>query len=178
MTTLPGVTAETLSVFVIARSASARTVSVSVAELLDRFGSELLGRETEAVLERVPLADGLNVAVAANVAVPPTARLTVWLMWPEPLADPQADPTEAEHVQLTETSAAGKVSVRTAFVTRMGPSVRDTDRVGDGLSRRDGGDAVRLGHGDVGARADTPVGHGHPGVVQAEGVVRGRRSPG
>src|SRR5512139_3384600 len=60
----PGIAVAWPSVFVIERSAPGTTVSVSVAELLARFGSVTPpGAAIVAVLLRLPVADGLSVPV-------------------------------------------------------------------------------------------------------------------
>src|SRR5260221_5509560 len=94
-------------------------VSVSVALLLARLGSvSPAGTIVVAVFERVPEALMLSVAVATNVAVSPTRRFAVWMMLPEPLAAPQLETAEAEHVHVNPIRAAGTASVNVAPVTR------------------------------------------------------------
>src|SRR5438093_4392181 len=119
----PGEAVDRPSVFVIERSAAGMIVSASVALLFPGFGSVIpLGVATVAVFDSVPEALISSVPVAVNVAVPPEKRLTVWLMFPEPLAAPQVDPAEAVHVQVIPMRTAGKVSVTAAPVTPSGPA--------------------------------------------------------
>src|SRR5258707_15442189 len=97
-------------------------VSVSVALLFVMSGSMMPGGGvTVAVFDSAPAALLSSVAVAVNVAVPPRRRSTVWLMFPEPLATPQLEPSEAAHVHVTPMRLPGKVSVTAPFVDRLGP---------------------------------------------------------
>jgi hypothetical protein len=110
------------SIFVIDRSAV--IVSVSVALLFAMLGSVIpAGGITVAVFDRVPEALMSSVPVAVNVAVPPTSRLTVWLMFPEPLAAAQLDPADAVHVHATPERLAGKLSTTEAPATPDGPAL-------------------------------------------------------
>jgi hypothetical protein len=67
--------------------------------------------------EGVPAA---SVPVAVKVAVPPASRVTDAATLPLPLAG-QVDPAEAEQVQPTPVSPAGKLSFTVAPVTATGP---------------------------------------------------------
>jgi hypothetical protein len=78
------------------------------------------GTAAVAVLLSVPVALAAMVALTVYVAVPPLSRVTLWLMFPDPLAG-QLDPADALHVQLTPVRLAGKVSVTVAPVTLLGP---------------------------------------------------------
>src|SRR5262245_42546479 len=114
-------TVVTPSVLVIARSACAARVSVSVAELLPGVGSLTApGVATVAVLDSVPVALAEIVALAVKVTEPPAGRLTVSLMFPAPLAvhDPPPAPT---HVQVA-VSAAGNVSATVDPGALLGPA--------------------------------------------------------
>src|SRR2546422_8968320 len=120
----PGETAAWPSVFVIDRSAAGMIVSVSVALLFAGFGSVIpAGGVTAAVFDRVPEALMSSVPVAMNVAVPPTRRFTVRLMFPEPLAAAQLEPLEATHVHVTPVRLAGKLSVTVAPDAAEGPAL-------------------------------------------------------
>ena len=117
----PGVAVVTPSVFVIARSADAAKVSLSVAELLPGVGSVTPpGAATVAVLLSVPVAAALIVQLAVYVVLPPAGRLTVSLMLPEPEAVhvPPPAPTHV-HVHVRE---AGNVSAAVAPVALLGPA--------------------------------------------------------
>jgi len=86
------------------------------------FGSATpLGKATEAVFPSVPVAVLATCAVKLKVAVPPTARLTVALIFPLPPGTAQLEPAEAVQVQVALLNAAGKLSVMVAPVTAMGP---------------------------------------------------------
>ncbi len=67
--------------------------------------------------------------------MPPTGRLTVSLMLPEPDAV-QVPPPAPTQVQVAPVSAAGKVSATVAPVAALGPGVRGDDRVGHRAARR------------------------------------------
>src|SRR6185295_15429227 len=83
----PGVAVVTPSVLVIARSALAASVSLSVAELLPGVGSVTpAGAVTVDVLLSVPVAAAEIVQLAVYVTLPPLGRLTEPLMLPEPEA--------------------------------------------------------------------------------------------
>src|SRR5262245_7877550 len=98
------------------------SVSLSVAELLPGVGSTMApGIATVAVLESVPMATALIVALATKVTVPAGSRLTIRLMLPVPPAPPQLEPIDALHVQVAKVIAAGNVSVTVAAVTALGP---------------------------------------------------------
>src|SRR5207249_845626 len=103
------------SVFVIDRSAAGMIVSLSVALLFAVLGSAF-PEDTVAVFERVPEALMLSVPVATKVTVPPTRRLTGWLMLPEPLAAAQLEPPDAAHVHVPPARPAGKVYATAAAV--------------------------------------------------------------
>ena len=108
------------------RSGWGANVSVSVALLLKRLGSVTpAGGATLAVLERVPVAPAATVPESVYVAVPPTARLTVSLMLPAPLAL-QLDPGDAEQVQVAPSSELGRTSVTVAPATPSGPASETT----------------------------------------------------
>src|SRR5436309_1571400 len=86
--------------------------SVSVELLLDGSGSVTSdGGVTTAVFTRLPVAEGLTVPCTRKVAVPPASRLTVVeILLPEPLGDPQLEPEDAVHVQVTPVISEGTVS--------------------------------------------------------------------
>ena len=99
-------------------------MSLSLALLFAVLGSVIAaGGVTVAVFDRVPEALMSSVPVAVNVAVPPTSRFTVWLMFPEPLAAAQLEPPEATHVHVTPVRLAGKVSATVAPVAADGPAL-------------------------------------------------------
>jgi len=103
-------------------------VSVSVALLLAVFGSVVpAGAATVAVLASDPVAVTASVAVTLKVALPPLGSVTVRLvMFPVPVAVPQAEPAEAVHVQATPLSPAGIGSLTTALVAVLGPAFETT----------------------------------------------------
>src|SRR5262245_5974776 len=107
---------------VLVMTTSARGVSVSESVLLAELGSEAPGPGTTvAVLTRTPTASGATMAEAVKTAVAPTGTLTVVVMCPLPAGALQLPPPEAEHVQVTLGSAAGKTSVTVAPVALLGP---------------------------------------------------------
>lgn len=111
-----------LSVFVIARSAFAASVSVSVALSFVDVGSVTPdGALTVALFDNVPVADAETVAVNVYVAVPLDNKLAVVLIEPVPDVAPHAEPDEATHVHVAAVSVAGSVSVIVAPVTAEGP---------------------------------------------------------
>ncbi len=112
----------TPSVLVIARSACAVSVSVSVALLLPGLVSVTpAGGVTVAVFDSVPLALPLMVAASVYVIVLPAGRLTVSLMLPLPLAvKPEAPPVPTA-VNVSLTIAAGSTSLTVAPITSLGP---------------------------------------------------------
>jgi hypothetical protein len=116
----PAETVVTPSVFVMARSALASSVSVSVAELLPGVGSGVLA-ETVAVLERLPLAAPEIAQFPVYVTLPPLGRFTVSLILPEPEAV-QVPPPAPRHVQV-QVSEAGNVSATVAPLTLLGPAL-------------------------------------------------------
>src|SRR6266550_7200218 len=122
----PWLTLVTPSVFVIDRSAlGAIWVSLSVALLLPGGSFRPAGAVTVAVFVIVPEA-AVTVAVAVNVAVPPTSRLMLAFRLPLPLAG-QLDPAEAVRVQVTPLSCAGKTSLTVAPVAAAsGPALLTT----------------------------------------------------
>jgi hypothetical protein len=123
---VPGTKVVTPLVLVIARSAIAPRVSVSVAESLAGVGSVTpAGGVIEAVLASEPVAAALTVAFNVNVAVEPTARLTSALMFPDPLAGHVA-PAVTAQVHVAPVSVAGSVSVTVAPVTFDGPALEAT----------------------------------------------------
>ena len=111
----------TPSVFVIARSADAAKVSLSVAELLPGVGSVTpAGAVTVAVLLSVPVAPALIVQLAVKVTLPPLGRLTVSLMLPDPEAVQVPPPAPAHvHVHVRD---AGNVSATVLPVALLGPA--------------------------------------------------------
>jgi hypothetical protein len=114
------------SVLVTERSVPSVSVSVSVAELLARFGSVTpLGGNTVAVLLRLPVADELTVPVTVYVTVPPGGRFAVSLMWPDPLAV-QLPPPAPTQIQVTPVIAAGTVSDTVAPSATLGPAFDTT----------------------------------------------------
>lgn len=118
---MPGISVVAPSVFVIERSATDESVSVSLAELFALVGSVTPdGAAIEAVLVSDPLAPALIAAVSVYVAVPLTNKLTVSLMEPVPEAE-QLEPADATHVHVAPERAAGSVSVTVAPVTADGP---------------------------------------------------------
>jgi hypothetical protein len=121
----PGVAVVTPSVFVIARSAFPTSVSVSVALLLLGVRSVTPpGTATVAVLDRVPVADALIVALTVYVTLPPAGRLTVLLMLPFPLAGHVPPPAPA-HVQVAVRDA-GNVSATVDPGALLGPALLAT----------------------------------------------------
>src|SRR5438876_248580 len=110
------------SVLVTARSGRGVRVSVSVAELLAGLGSLIPpGAATEAVLLKLPVAEGLMVPVKAKVTVAPGGRFTVWLMFPVPLAA-HVPPPAPPQVQLAPVTVPGRVSITLAPVAALGPT--------------------------------------------------------
>ena len=104
------------------RSESETTELVSVAELFPAVGSVTpAGALIVAVLLSVPVALFAIVAVNVKVAVVLPARLTLALMLPEPLAEPQLAPGEAVHVHVALVKVAGSVSTTLASVIMLGP---------------------------------------------------------
>jgi hypothetical protein len=69
-----------------------------------------------------PLADAETVALTVYVTVPPTSKFAVVFRLPDPLAEPHAEPLDAEHVHVTPVNSAGNVSVIVAPVTLLGPA--------------------------------------------------------
>jgi hypothetical protein len=114
------------SVFVIERSAAADSVSVSVDELFAGVGSVAdPPTATDAVFAKVPVADAEILAVNVYVAVPPTGRFTVSIMFPVPEAAHEA-PLEAAHVHVAPLSALGNVSDTVAPIAADGPAFEAT----------------------------------------------------
>src|SRR3954471_964831 len=109
------------SVLVIARSALAARVSLSVAELLPGVGSiTLAGAVTVAVLLNVPVAAAETVQLAVYVVLPPLGRFTMSLMLPLPAAV-QVPPPAPAQVQV-QVSDAGNVSATVLPVALLGPA--------------------------------------------------------
>lgn len=109
------------------RSATRFNVSVSVALLFAGLDSTAPGGGAMvAVLVTLPVAFGEIVAVNEYVAVPFTARSTVVLMLPVPLAEPQLEPAEAVQVQLAFVKLAGRLSATAAPVIALGPELETT----------------------------------------------------
>ena len=107
---------------VIDKSAVGVSVSVSAAVLFALFGSVTPeGGAMVTELVRVPEAVGETVAVSEKVAVPPTAKSTVALILPVPLAEPQLEPLDAVHVHVALVRVAGKLSATAAPETALGP---------------------------------------------------------
>lgn len=91
------------------------------------FGSVApVGGATDAMFVSVPVTVLEIVAVRLNVAVPPTARLTVVLMFPLPFGALQLDPDEAAQVQVALLNDAGRLSVTVAPVIALGPELETT----------------------------------------------------
>jgi hypothetical protein len=123
----PGTTEATPSVFVIDRSAVGSKVSVSDEVLLAGVGSATpAGAATCAVLTRLPVAVATTVAVIVKVALEPTGRSTVVLMFPLPLLAAQDPPPAGTHVHVAELSVPGIVSVTGAATTADGPALAAT----------------------------------------------------
>ena len=121
---IPATAVEDPSVLVIERSACGVSVSVSVAELLVALGSTApSGMPTVAVFVRVPVADGLIVAVKLKVIVPPLFRSTLVSMLPVPAVVLQAEPVVAEQVQVALVRIAGSVSTTGTPKTSLKPSL-------------------------------------------------------
>lgn len=101
-------------------------VSMSVEELLPGVGSTTGGAATTvAVLLKVPVAAAESVPVAVNVTEPPTGKLTVALMLPEPDAEQVAPPAPTQ-VQVTPVIDAGKVSATIEPGALLGPAFEAT----------------------------------------------------
>ena len=97
-------------------------MSTSVAELFAPFGSAVPDAGViVAVFDRLPVAPAAIVPVTENVAVPPTGRLTVALMFPVPLAVPQVPPLAPVQVHVTPESVPGSVSATAAAFITDGP---------------------------------------------------------
>ena len=116
-----------LSVFVIDRSATAATVSESVADWSVVVGSVTpAGGATDAVLAIVPVVAGATVPVRVNVADPDDTRSTVVEIDPLPLVAAQLLGRTAAHVQVAPVSDAGNVSVTSAPIALDGPALVTT----------------------------------------------------
>ncbi len=117
----PGVYVALPSVLTTPSDTCAASVSVSVAELLPGLGSVTpAGAVIVAVLTSVPVAAADTVPLSVNVALPPTGRLTLALMLPEPAAG-QVPPPAPTHVHAAPRIVAGTVSATVAPVTPLGP---------------------------------------------------------
>jgi hypothetical protein len=93
----------------------------SVAALFPEVGSTVFaGGAIVAVLVMVPVAVVATGATTVNVAVPPFARATAALIFPEPLAG-QLEPDEATQLQVADVIADGMVSTTVAPATADGP---------------------------------------------------------
>ena len=126
VTVEPGTAVALPSVLVTATSARRLIVVVSVAELLAGVGSvEPPGRATDAVFDRVPVADEMTVALTVKATDPAASTLTEAEMLPDPDAG-QLEPTEAVHVHVTPDNVAGIVSVTVAPVIADGPAFEVT----------------------------------------------------
>jgi hypothetical protein len=122
VTDVPGTFDVTPSDLVIDRSPDFDNVSLSVAELLPALTSVMpTGAVIEAVFVSVPPSVPGMVTTTANVAVPPTAKLTGVLIAPAPDATPHDEPTDATHVHPIVVMPAGSASVTVAPVTGFGP---------------------------------------------------------
>src|SRR6516165_7411665 len=109
MVLVPGTADATPSVLVMDRSAWGVSVSVSVAVLSAGVLSPG-GTATMAVLVRLPVSDGLMVARAVKVTVPPGSKVTVVAMLPLPLVAATLEPGAAAAVQFTAVIADGNRS--------------------------------------------------------------------
>ena len=126
VTDVPGTSVAEPSVFEMARSVAVFSVVVSIALLFVEVGSVTpLGTETVAVFDNTPDAVGEMFAVRVYVAVEPTARLTVSLMLPVPLAAHVA-PDVATQVQVAPVSEAGSESATVAPTRFDGPALDAT----------------------------------------------------
>ena len=122
VTEAPGTAVVTPSVFVMARSAFADNVSVSVALLLPGVGSVTPAPvATVAVLLSEPVAAGETLQLAVYVTLPPLGRLTELLMLPEPDAV-QVPPPAPTHVHV-HVSDAGNVSATVEPGALLGPAL-------------------------------------------------------
>ena len=118
---VPGTVVGLLSVFVIDRSATAVTVSVSEPVLFELSGSVTsAGGTTLAEFVSDPTAAGSIVAVSVNVTEPAGATVTVVLISPVPLAEPQTFGAVAAQLHVGSISVAGTRSVTVA------PTAADT----------------------------------------------------
>jgi hypothetical protein len=107
-------TVVTPSVFVMPKLAVGVNVSTSVAALFPVLGStEPEAAATVAVFDKLPVAVDAIDAVTVNVTDPPDGMLTVLLILPVPIGDPQVAPPEPEQVQVPVIDA-GKVSFASA----------------------------------------------------------------
>src|SRR5262245_762665 len=121
---VPAVAEPELVVLPSCTSAEGVMAVVSVAVSSPGVGSVVpAGGVTLALLATVPMASGATVPVAMKVADAPAGRSTVVAMGPEPLAAPQAPPSEALHVHVRPVSTAGNVSLTEAPVTALGPAL-------------------------------------------------------
>jgi hypothetical protein len=118
----PSTTVATPSVLVIARSALAASVSVSVAALLPGDVSVTpAGAATVAVLASVPVAAASIVHAAVYVTLPPVGRFAVSAMLPLPDAVQVPPPAPAHvHVQVSD---AGNVSAIVEPGALLGPAL-------------------------------------------------------
>ena len=112
----------TPSVLVMVRSALGVSVSVSVALLFAGTGSMVSpGVVTVAVLESEPLAAAEIEALTVKVTEPPTGKLTLSLMFPDP-AEVTVPPPAPTAVQVPVRDA-GKMSATVAPTTGSGPAL-------------------------------------------------------
>ncbi len=121
---VPGMAVVELSVLTMDKSPVGVRVVLSVEELLPGVGSfQPEGGVTVAVLDRVPLAEPLTVAVTVYTMVPPLGMVATSLMLPpEWLAEvTDAPPVVTTLVTLPETRLAGRLSTMVAPVTVLGP---------------------------------------------------------
>ena len=110
------------SVFVMLRSPTGDSVSVSVAELLAELVSVTPdGTVMVAVFASDPVAVAPTVAVTVKVAVPPRARFTPIEKDPVPELVAQLEPAEAAHDHDDALMFAGIVSATVAPLTAFGP---------------------------------------------------------
>ena len=126
VTGVPGTSVVAPSVFVTERSVTVFSVVVSMELLFADDGSVTpLGAAIVAVFDKMPDALGEMFAVIVYVAVDPTARLTVSLMLPVPVAAHEA-PAVATHVQVAPDNDPGRASATVAPTTFEGPALEAT----------------------------------------------------
>ena len=95
--------------------------------MLPGLGSVAVGGTAiVAVLVKVPVAEFNTFAVTVNVALPPFNKLTVVLIFPDPLATAQLEPLVATQVQVALVRFAGILSTTVAPVIALGPEFEAT----------------------------------------------------